>query len=120
MEWDRAPNVRGKKLKAEKTFARLHQKEVSQLEVILSNMEQTYWARLSNYRFKEWTADLSGLELVMQAPILELPLTCFDKANEGEKVETIRCITADILYDQYGVTAPPGTSPPLTRACGYW
>ena len=79
------------------------------MEVILSNMEQTSWVTLPNYRFKEWTADLSGLEFVIQVIIPELPPHIhFNKVGEGEKVETIRCITADVLQNQYGVVAPPG------------
>ena len=71
--------------------------------------ERTPWHTLPNYRFKEWTADLSGLEFVISTVIPELPPHfSFDKASEEEKLERVKCITADVLHDQYGVAAPPG------------
>ena len=109
MEWDRVPNVRTIKMRAEKTFVGLGKGVIPPLETIIENMEQTPWHTLPNYRFKEWTADLSGLEFVISTVIPELPPHfSFDKASDKEKLERVKCITADVLHDQYGVAAPPG------------
>ena len=69
MEWDRVPNVSMIKMRAEKTFVGLGKGVIPPLETIIKNMEQTPWHTLPNYWFKEWTADLSGLEFVISTVI---------------------------------------------------
>ena len=109
LEWDKIPNVRTIVLKAEKTFASLETGSVPPLETIMENMQKTSWETLPTYRFTEWSSDLSGLEFVIGATIPELPPNfSFEPPEQEETMETVRCITADVLHDQYGIAAPPG------------
>ena len=63
------------------------------------------------YRFKEWTAhDQSGLQLTLTANIPPLPPSMlFGHVQlEDEKLEMIRCITANQLWERCGNVSPPG------------
>ena len=109
MEWDKVLNVRTIVLKAEKTFASLQKGVVPPLETTLEKMENASWESLPTYRFKEWSPDLSGLEFVITTVIPELPPNfVLEPPEQDEAIETVRCITADVLYEQYGIVAPPG------------
>ena len=82
---------------------------VPPLETTIESMENTSRDNLPAYRSKKWCSDHSGLEFVIATTIPELPPNFdFDSPKQGEANEIVRCITADVLQDQYGVAAPPG------------
>ena len=61
-------------------------------------------------RFKEWTSDLRGLEFTLAVTVPPVtPKIVFGPFNfEREAIQILRCITADLLFDKYGVTCQPG------------
>ena len=61
-------------------------------------------------RFKEWTSDLRGLEFTFSDTVPRVtPDNVFGPFNfEKEPIQMVRCITADLLFDKYGVTCQPG------------
>ena len=60
--------------------------------------------------FKEWTHDLQGLEITISITIPPLPpnMAFGSFTYEREPIQMVRCITADLLNDKYGVVATPG------------
>ena len=70
-------------------------------------------------RFKEWTRDLRGLEFTLAVTVPPVtPNIVFGPFNcEREPIQMVRCITADLLSDRYGVTCQPGE---VYRPAQYW
>ena len=61
-------------------------------------------------RFKEWTHDRRGLEFSLPAIVSPVPMNiAFGPFNyEREPIQMVRCITADLLHNKYGITATEG------------
>ena len=84
---------------------------VPPLETTLKAMQGTSPPDCPTYRFKEWTRYYkSGLKFTLAAIIPPLPpsMVFGKKEPEDTKVAKVRIITAQKLWQQYGVTSPPG------------
>ena len=95
----------------EKTYSSIGPGMVPPLETTLKTMQGTSPPDCPTYRFREWTRyDKSGLEFTLAAIIRPLPPSMvFGKIEpEDTKVAMVRSITAQKLWQQYGVTSPPG------------
>ena len=105
------PRVHHVVISIEKTYSSIGPGVVPPLETTLKAMQGTPPSDCPTYRFKEWTwHDKSGLEFTLAAIIPPLPPSMvFGKIEpEDTKVAMVRCITAQKLWQQYGVTSPPG------------
>ena len=105
------PQVHHVVISIEKTYSSIGPGVVPPLETTLRAMQGTPPSDCPTYRFKEWTwHDKSGLEFTLAAIIPPLPPSMvFGKIEpEDTKVAMVRCITAQKLWQQYGVTSPPG------------
>ena len=105
------PQVHHVVISIEKTYSSIGPGVVPPLETTLKAMQGTPLSDCPTYRFKEWTwHDKSGLEFTLAAIIPPLqPSMVFGKIEpEDTKVAMVRCITAQKLWQQYGVTSPPG------------
>ena len=78
--------------------------------MILQKLSKSWVAKAPCPRFKEWTSDGKGLEFTLATVIPPVPANIvFGLFNvEREPVQMARCITADLLYDKYGVQVEPG------------
>ena len=105
------PQVHHVVISIEKTYSSIGPGVVPPLETTLKAMQGTPPSDCPTYRFKEWTwHDKSGLEFTLAAIIPPLPPSMvFGKIEpEDTKIAMVRCITAQKLWQQYGVTSPPG------------
>ena len=105
------PQVHHIVITTEKTYSSIGPGVVPPLETTLKAMQETSSSDCPTYRFKEWTwQEKSGLEFTLAAIIPPLPpLMVFGKLEpEDTKIAMVRCITAQKLWQQYGVTSPPG------------
>ena len=105
------PQVHHIVITTEKTYSSIGPGVVPPLETTLKAMQETLSSDCPTYRFKEWTwQEKSGLEFTLAAIIPPLPPSMvFGKLEpEDTKVAMVRCITAQKLWQQYGVTSPPG------------
>ena len=105
------PQVHQVVISIEKTYSSIGPGVVPPLETTLRAMQGTSPSDCPTYRFKEWSChDKSGLEFTLAAIIPPLPPSMvFGKIEpEDTKVAMVRCITAQKLWQQYGVTSPPG------------
>ena len=105
------PQVHHVVISIEKTYSSIGPGVVPPLETTLKAMQGTPPSDCPTYRFKEWTwHDKSGLEFTLAAIIPPLPPSMvFGKIEpEDTKVAMVRCIAAQKLWQQYGVTSPPG------------
>ena len=105
------PQVHHIVITTEKTYSSIGPGAVPPLETTLKAMQETSSSDCPTYRFKEWTwQEKSGLEFTLAAIIPPLPPSMvFGKLEpEDTKVAMVRCITAQKLWQQYGVTSPPG------------
>ena len=105
------PQVHHVVISIEKTYSSIGPGVVPPLETTLKAMQGTPPSDCPTYRFKEWTwHDKSGLEFTLAAIIPPLPPSMvFGKIEpEDTKVAMVRCITAQKLWQQYGVASPPG------------
>ena len=97
-------------IRAEKTYIGLERERIFPLDVILEEMSKSKIAEEPSPRFKEWTSNLRGLEFTRA--VTGTPLTpniVFGPFNfEREPTKMVRCITADLLSDKYGITCQPG------------
>ena len=103
------PQVHHVVISIEKTYSSIGPGVVPPLETTLKAMQGTPPSDCPTYRFKEWTwHDKSGLEFTLAAIIPPLPPSMvFGKIEpEDTKVAMVRCITAQKLWQQYGVTSP--------------
>ena len=73
-------------------------------------MHNTQVSDCPNYRFKEWTKyDKCGLEYTLAAIIPPLPPSMVvGEDPEDTKQAMVRCITEHQLWQQNGMTSPPG------------
>ena len=105
----------------EKTYSSVGPGVIPPMETTLKAMQGTSPSDCSTYRFKEWTwHEKSGLEFTLAAIIPPLPPSMvFGKIEPTDtKIAMVRCITAQKLWQQYGVTSPPGdVYHPMT---GWW
>ena len=97
-------------VRAEKTFAGVGRTEKYPAETILQQIAVPRVARAPCPRFKEWTSDGKGPEFTLATVVPPVPPSIvFGPFNfEREPVQMARCITADLLLDQYGVEVEPG------------
>ena len=105
------PQVHHIVITTEKTYSSIGPGVVPPLETTLKAMQETSSSDCPTYRFKEWTwQEKSGLEFTLAAIIPPLPPSMvFGKLEpEDTKVAMVRCITVQKLWQQYGVTSPPG------------
>ena len=103
------PQVHHIVITTEKTYSSIGPGVVPPLETTLKAMQETSSSDCPTYRFKEWTwQEESGLEFTLAAIIPPLPPSMvFGKLEpEDTKVAMVRCITAQKLWQQYGVTSP--------------
>ena len=105
------PQVHHVVITVEKAYSSIGPGVVPPLETTLKAMQGTPPSDCPTYRFKEWSRhNKSGLEFTLAAIIPPLPPSMvFGKIEpEDTKVAMVRCITAQKLWQQYGVTSPPG------------
>ena len=84
---------------------------VVRAEKTSTGVERTnnYSAESQCLRFKQWTSDGKGLETTLSTVVPLLPYIVFGPFNfVQEPVQTARCITADLIFDRYGVQVEPG------------
>ena len=105
------PRVHHIVITIEKTYSSVGPGVIPPMETTLKAMQGTSPSDCPTYRFKEWTwHERSGLEFTLAAIIPPLPPSMvFGKIEPTDtKVAMVRCITAQKLWQQYGVTSPPG------------
>ena len=105
------PQVHHVVITVEKTYSSIRPAVVPPLETTLKAMQETSPSDCPTYRFKEWTRhEKSGLEFTLTAIIPPLPPSMmFGKIEPSDtRIAMVRCITARRLWQQYGVTSPPG------------
>ena len=105
------PRVHHIVITIEKTYSSVGPGVIPPMETTLKAMQGTSPSDCPTYRFKEWTwHEKSGLEFTLAAIIPPLPPSMvFGKIEPTDtKVAMVRCITAQKLWQQYGVTSPPG------------
>ena len=105
----------------EKTYSNVEPRILPPLDTTLKGMHETSPTDCPTYRFKEWTwHDKSGLEFTLAAIIPSLPpsIVLGKVEPEDTKVAMILCITANQIWQQYGVTSPLGDEYHPTT--GWW
>ena len=97
-------------IRAEKTYTGLERNPTLPLERIMSHLFQSEVTKAPCLRFKEWTSDHKGLEFTLPVVVPPVPNNVvFGPFNfEREPIQMVRCITADLLHDQYGILLEPG------------
>ena len=105
------PQVYHVVITVEKSYSSIGPGVVPPLETTLKDMQETSPSDFPTYQIKEWTwHEKSGLEFTLAANIPPLPPSMVFGKTEPEvsKLAMVRCITARRLWQQYGVTSPPG------------
>ena len=105
------PQVHHVVITVEKTYSSIGPTVVPPLETTLRAMQETSSSDCPTYRFKEWIwHEKIGLEFTLTAIIPPLPPSMmFGKIEPSDtRIAMVRCITARRLWQQYGVTSPPG------------
>ena len=105
------PRVHHIVITMEKTYSSVGPGVIPPMETTLKAMQGTSPSDCPTYRFKEWTwHEKSGLEFTLATIIPPLPPSMvFGKIEPTDtKIAMVRCITAQKLWQQYGVTSPPG------------
>ena len=97
-------------IRAEKTYNGLERERIFPVDVVLEELSKSKIAEEPCPRFKEWTSDLRGLEFTLAVTVPPVtPNIVFGPFNyEREPIQMVRCITADLLSDKYGITCQPG------------
>ena len=107
-------------MRAEKTYSSLERHGDHPVDTILEKLSLPGVAKAPCPRFKEWTSDGKGLEFTLATMMPPVPSNiAFGPFNfEREPVQMVRCITADLLCDKYGIHVDPGEvySPALVVA----
>ena len=119
-ETQNVPQVHHVVITMEKTYSSVTPDIIPPLETTLKAMRETSPSDCPTYQFKEWTRhDKSGLELTLTAIIPPLPpsMVFGDIAPEDTNIAMIRCTTAQKLWEQFGVTSPPGDVYHPTAGC---
>ena len=106
-------------IRAEKTYTGLERERIFPVDVVLEELSKSKIAEEPCPRFKEWTSDLRGLEFTLAVTVPPVtPNIAFGPFNyEREPIQMVRCITADLLSDKYGITCQPGE---VYRQAKYW
>ena len=96
-------------VRAEKTYSSLERYGDYPVDTILEKLSSPGVAKAPCPRFKEWTSDEKGLEFTLATVMPPVPSNiAFGPFNfEREPVQMVRCITADLLGDQYGIHVDP-------------
>ena len=101
---------------AEKTDNGLERERIFPVDGILGQLSKTKEAEQPGPRFKEWTSNFSSLKFTLAVTVP--PNIVFGTFNfEKEPIQMVRCITAGILSDKYGVTCQ---SEEVYRTVQYW
>ena len=97
-------------VRAEKTYSAVERSGDYPVDTILEKLSLPGVAKAPCPRFKEWTSDGKGLEFTLPTVLPPVPSNiAFGPFNfEREPVQMVRCITADLLCDKYGVQVEPG------------
>ena len=97
-------------VRAEKTYSSLERHGDHPVDTILEKLSLPGVAKAPCPRFKEWTSDGKGLEFTLATVMPPVPSNiAFGPFNfEREPVQMVRCITADLLCDKYGIHVDPG------------
>ena len=97
-------------IRAEKTYTGLERERIFPVDVVLEELSKSKIAEEPCPRFKEWTSDLRGLEFTLAVTVPPVtPNIVFGPFNyEREPIQMVRCITANLLSDKYGITCQPG------------
>ena len=97
-------------VRAEKTYSAVERSGDHPVDTILEKLSLPGVAKAPCPRFKEWTSDGKGLEFTLSTVLPPVPSNiAFGPFNfEKEPVHMVRCITADLLCDKYGVQVEPG------------
>ena len=97
-------------VRAEKTYSSLERSGDYPVDIILEKLSSPGVAKAPYPRFKEWTSDGKGLEFTLATVMPPVPSNiAFGPFNfEREPVQMVRCITADLLGDKYGIHVDPG------------
>ena len=100
---DQLPPVKIIVFYAEKTYTGIEPQVIPPLEHTLANMSHTQTWEIPTPRFKQWTANEAGLEFTLGITIPCMPPNfVFEPYNyEQERVEMVRCVTADLVHDKY-------------------
>ena len=95
---------------AEKTYIGIEPQVIPPLETTLARMSHHSIWSIPCPRFKQWTADETGLEFTLGVTIPCMPpnFICGPYNYEDERVEMVRCVTADLLHDKYMVDITVG------------
>ena len=106
-------------IRAEKTYTGLERERIFPVDVVLEELSKSKIAEEPCPRFKEWTSDLRGLEFTLAVTVPPVtPNIVFGPFNyEREPIQMVRCITADLLSDKYGITYQPAE---VYRPAQYW
>ena len=80
------------------------------MDTILEKLSSPGVAKAPCPRFKEWNSDGKGLEFTLATVMPPVPSNiAFGPFNfVREPVQMVRCITADLLCDKYGIHVDPG------------
>ena len=97
-------------VRAEKTYSAVERSGDYPVDAILERLSSPGVAKAPCPRFKEWTSDGKGLEFTLATVMPPVPSNIvFGPFNfEREPVQMVRCITADLLGDKYGIHVEPG------------
>ena len=97
-------------VRAEKTYSAVERSGDHPVDAILEKFSSPGVTKAPCPRFKEWTSNGKGLEFTLATVMPPVPSNnAFGPFNfEREPVRMVRCITADLLCDKYGVQVEPG------------
>ena len=97
-------------VRAEKTYSSVERSGDHSVDTILEKLSSPGVAKAPCPQFKEWTSDGKGLEFTLATVMPPVPSNiAFGPFNfEREPVQMVRCITADLLGDKYGIHVDPG------------
>ena len=97
-------------IRAEQTYTVVESSQSFSLEHIMTKLNESEVTRAPCPRFKEWTHNRNGLEFTLPVTIPpDPPNIAFGPFNyEREPLQMVRCITADLLHDKYGIEARAG------------
>ena len=96
-------------VRAEKTYSSLERYGDHPVDTIPEKLSSPGVVKALCPRFKEWTSDGKGLEFTLATVMPPVPSNiAFGPFNfEREPVQMVRCITADLLCDKYGIHVDP-------------
>ena len=106
-------------MRAEKTYTGLERERIFPVDVVPEVLSKSKVVEEPCPRFEERTSDLRCLEFTLAVTVPPVtPNIVFGPFNfEKEPIQMVRCITADLLSDKYGVTCRPGD---VYRQAQYW